>query len=128
VKGLLIVVVTAILAWIVVAGPAALMTNEGPEVTVPALLVCLVPNLVALIVAGLVRPRGPAVLTGVLLASFLIRPFVSIALGFGLYAVLPRLHGRELSLLVWGALFYIILLGAESIVVSRQVAGSNASR
>ena len=37
------------------AGPAALLGGDGPEVTVPALLVCLAPNLLALGVAELVQ-------------------------------------------------------------------------
>lgn len=127
-KGVLIVLGTGVGAWLVLAGPAALFTAEGPEVTVPALLICLVPNLAAVIVATRIRNKSSQVYLGVLLASFLVRPFVSLGLGFATYFVLPALRGRELSLLVWGALFYIIILAAESYVVSRQVAGSTAGR
>jgi hypothetical protein len=128
VRGFAVVVGTAVLAWGLLAGPAALVSDEGPSVTVPAVLVCLVPNLLALAVAGLVRTRSQLTQTGVLLASFLVRPLVALALGLGAYYSFPPLRGRGLSLLVWGAVFYLILLAAESYVVSRQVAGSNASR
>lgn len=127
-KGVLIVLGTAAVAWLVLAGPAALATNEGPIVTIPALLICLAPNLLALLVSELVRSKSEWTRMGVLLASFLIRPFLSVGLGFAVYFVLPALHGRELSLLVWGAVFYLIVLGAESYVVSRQVSGSTAGR
>jgi hypothetical protein len=66
--------------------------------------------------------------TGVVLASFLIRPLLALGLGFGIYVLLPHLRGRELSLLIWGAVFYLLILGAESYVVSRQLAGSTAGR
>lgn len=127
-RGFAVVVGTAIGAWLLLAGPAALVSNEGPSVTIPAALVCLVPNLLALAVAGLVRTRSQLTQTGVLLASFLVRPLVALALGVAAYYLLPPLHGRALSLLVWGAVFYLIILAAESYVVSRQVAGSTAGR
>ncbi|HVK08924.1 MAG TPA: hypothetical protein VM597_09135 [Gemmataceae bacterium] len=125
-NGFAVVVGTAVSAWAVIAGPAALISNEGPTVTVPAALVCLVPNLLALAVAGLVRGRSQLTQTGVLLGSFLVRPLVALGLGVAAYYGYPPLQGRGVSLLVWGAVFYLILLGAESYVVSRQVA--NASR
>jgi hypothetical protein len=128
VKGFAVVVGAALLAWLVLAGPAALMSDEGPSVTIPAALVCLVPNLLALGVAALVRGKSQLTQMGVLLASFLIRPLVALGLGLAVYYLLPDLRGRALSLLVWGALFYLIILVAESYVVSRQVAGSTAGR
>jgi hypothetical protein len=128
VKGFAVVTGSGILAWVMLAGPAALVSDEGSTVTVPAALVCLVPNLLALGVAGLVRTKSQLTQMGVLLASFLIRPLVALALGLLAYKLYPPLQGRELSLLVWGTVFYLILLAAESYVVSRQVAGSNASR
>ena len=127
-RGFAVVVGAAALAWVLFAGPAALVSDEGPTVTVPAALVCLVPNLLALAVAGLVRGKSQLTQTGVLLASFLVRPLVALALGLAAYYLYPPLQGRGLSLVVWGAVFYLILLAAESYVVSRQVAGSNASR
>jgi hypothetical protein len=116
------------LAWLVMAGPSWLFGGDGPEVTIPAALVCLVPNLLALGVNELVKTRSQSAQTGVLLASFLIRPLLAIGLGLAVYYLLPDLHGRALSLLVWGALFYLILLAAESAVVSRQAAGSITGR
>ncbi len=118
----------AVGAWVLLAGPAALVSDEGPAVTVPAALVCLVPNLLALGVARLVRAKDQVTQMGVLLASFLVRPLVALALGLAVYYLFPPLKGRELSLLVWGAVFYLIILAAESYVVSRQVAGSTAGR
>jgi len=128
VRGWLLVLGTAAVAWLVLAGPAALVSDEGPEVTVPALLVCLVPDLLALVAARLVRSKEQMFQTGVVLASFLIRPLLALGLGFGIYVLLPHLRGRELSLLIWGAVFYLLILGAESYVVSRQLAGSTAGR
>lgn len=127
-RGFALVVGAAAGAWLVLAGPAALVSDEGPSVTVPAALVCLVPNLLALVVAGLVRGKSQLTQVGVLLASFLIRPLVALALGLAAYYLYPPLQGRALSLLVWGAVFYLIVLAAESYVVSRQVAGSTAGR
>src|SRR5690242_5390917 len=40
VRGLGIVLGAAVLAWLALAGPAMLLGGAGPEVTVPALLVC----------------------------------------------------------------------------------------
>jgi hypothetical protein len=105
-----------------------LLGGDGPVVTVPAALVCLAPNLLALIVVEVVRSRSETARTGVLLASFLVRPLLAIGLGFVVYVLMPDLKGRELSLLVWGAMFYLILLVAESLVVSRRVADANAGR
>jgi hypothetical protein len=128
VRGWGIVLGTAAVAWLLLAGPAAMLGGTGPEVTVPALLVCLVPNLLALGVAGLVRRKSPTAQTGVLLASFLVRPLLAMGLGLAAYYGLPDLRGRGLALLVWGAVFYLLILAAESYVVSRQVAGSTAGR
>jgi hypothetical protein len=128
VRGLVALVGVTLLAWVVLAGPSMLLGGDGPEVTVPAALVCLAPNLLALIVVEAVRSRSETARTGVLLASFLVRPLLAIGLGFVVYVLLPHLKGRELSLLVWGAMFYLILLAAESAVVSRRVAGSNTGR
>jgi hypothetical protein len=123
-----IVLGAAVLAWLVLAGPAMLLGGAGPEVTVPALVVCLAPNLLALGAAELVRARGQTVQTGVVLVSFLVRPVVAVGLGLAAYFLLPDLQGRAPALLVWGALFYLILLAAESVVVSRRVAGPTVGR
>ena len=58
-RGFAVVLGTAVVAWLMLAGPAALISDEGPSVTIPAALVCLVPNLLALGVAGLVRGEEP---------------------------------------------------------------------
>jgi hypothetical protein len=105
-----------------------LLGGAGPEVTVPAALICLAPNLLALGVTELVRTRSQTAQTGVLLASFLVRPLVAIGLGVATYYLLPHLHGRALALLLWGALFYLILLVAESVVISRRVGSSNEAK
>jgi hypothetical protein len=123
-----IVLAAAALGWLVLAGPAMFLGWAGPDLTVPALVVCLVPNLLALGVAGLVRQKSPATQMGVLLASFLVRPLVALGLGLAAYHALPDLKGRAVALLVWGSVFYLILLAAESYVVSRQAAGSTAGR
>ena len=127
-RGLAFVAGVTALAWLVMAGPSWLLGGDGPEVTIPAAVVCLVPNLLALGVIELVKTRSQTAQTGVLLASFLVRPLVTIGLGLAVYFLSPDLHGRALSLLVWGVLFYLILLVAESIVVSRQAAGSITGR
>jgi hypothetical protein len=125
---LAIVLGVAALAWLALAGPAMLLGGAGPEVTVPALVVCLAPNLLALGAAEWARARGPVTQTGVLLGSFLVRPVIAIGLGLAAYYLLPGLSGHLSALLVWGALFYLILLAAESVVVSRRVVGATAGR
>ncbi len=127
-KGVLIVLGTGIAAWVILAFPAALISEEGLGVTIPALLACLAPNLLAVMVSELVKTKSEKLRTGVIVASFVFRPFMALGLGFCFYVLMPVLHGRELSLLLWGAVFYLIILGAESYVVSRQVAGSTAGR
>lgn len=127
-RGLGIVLGAAAVAWVVLAGPAMLLGGAGPEVTVPALVVCLAPNLLALGAAELVRARGQTVQTGVVLVSFVVRPVVAFGLGLAAYYLLSDLRGRVVPLLVWGALFYLILLATESVVVSRRVAGATADR
>ena len=127
-RGLGIVLGAAVLAWVVLAGPAMLLGGAGPEVTVPALLVCLAPNLLALGAVELARARGQTVQTGVVLVSFLVRPVAAMGLGLAAYYLLPDLRGRAVPLLVWGALFYLVLLATESVVVSRRVAGATAGR
>jgi len=128
VKGFAIVLGVAILAWVVLAGSAALLGGDGPEVTVPAWLVCLVPNLLALGVAELVKTRSEYTRTAVLLVSFVARLFLVLGLAFAAYLLLPYLKGHELSFVLWGAVFYLILLAAESLVVSRRVATVTAGR
>ena len=118
----------AVSTWIVLAGPSMLLGGDGPEVTGSAMLVCLAPNLLALGVAEAVRTRSETTRTGALLASFLVRPILAIGLGFTVYVLLPHLKGHELSLLVWGAMFYLILLAAESLVVSRRATRATAGR
>jgi hypothetical protein len=128
VKGFAIVLGVAMLTWIVFAGPAALLDGDGPEITLPVLLVCLAPNLLALGIAEFVRTRSEYTRTAVLLVSFLARLFLVLGLAFSVYMLLPYLKGHELSLALWGALFYLVLLAAESLVVSRRVATATAGR
>jgi len=128
VRGILAVLGTAVFVWLALAGPAALLGGTKPEVTGSALVVCLAPNLLALLVARLVRTQSQVTQTGVVLASFLIRPLIALGLGFAVYYAWPELKGHEVSLLLWGVMFYLLLLIAESYVVSRQVADSNAGR
>ena len=127
-KGLVVLVGVAILAWLVLAGPSMLLGGAGPEVTVPVALVCLAPNLLVLGVAEWARTRSEFTRTAVLLVSSLARLFLVIGLGFAVYFLFPHLKGHELSLLVWGAVFYLVLLAAESRLVSRRMAGATAGR
>ena len=127
-KGFAVLLGVAVVSWLVLAGASMLLGGAGPEVTVPALLVCLAPNLLALGVVELIRTRSEWTRTAVLLVSFLARPILAIVLGICVYFLLPHLKGRELSLLVWGAVFYLILLAVESRVVSRRVSGATAGR
>lgn len=127
-SGFAVLLGVAVLAWGALALPAWLLGGAGPEVTVPVALACLAPNLLALGVAEAVRGRGEVTRTGVLLVSFLARPLLVAGLGVAAYFLLPDLRGRELALLVWGSVFYLILLAAESRVVSRRLAGPPAGR
>jgi hypothetical protein len=128
VRGLAVLVGVAVLAWVILAGPAMLLGGDGPDVTVPALLVCLAPNLLALGVVELLRTRSEIVRTAALLISFVARLFVVLGLGFTVYLLSPHLKGQERSFVLWGAVFYLILLAAESRVVSRRMAGATAGR
>lgn len=127
-KGLAVLCGVAVAAWVLLAGPAMLLGGDGPDLTLPALLVCLAPNLLALGVAELVRNRSEFTRTATLLVSFVARLFVVLGLGFAVYLMSPQLKGRELSFVVWGAVFYLILLAAESRLVSRLLAGATAGR
>ncbi|HEX3149699.1 MAG TPA: hypothetical protein VHR66_16610 [Gemmataceae bacterium] len=127
-KGFAVLIGVAIAAWVVLALPAMLFDGAGPEVTAPALLVCLAPNLLALGVAELFKGRSEYVQTAVLTISFVARLFLVLGLGFTVYLLSPYLKGRELSFVLWGALFYLILLAVESRVVSRRMAGATAGR
>ena len=127
-KGLVVLVGVAVVAWLLLAGPSMLLGGAGPEVTVPVALVCLAPNLLALGVAEWARTRSEYTRTAVLLVSSLARLFLVIGLGFVVYLLFPHLKGHEVSLLVWGAVFYLVLLVAESRLVSRRMAGATAGR
>ena len=102
--------------------------GAGPDLTVPAALICLIPNLVLLGVVEVVKTRGPVAQTAVVLGSFLARPLVTFALGLAAYYLIPSLGGRAVPLLVWGTVFYLVTLAAESFVISRQLRGSPAGR
>jgi len=128
VKGFVVLCGVALAAWALTAGPTALLGGDGPEVTGLALLVCLAPNLLALGVVELVRTRSEYTRTAVLAISSVGRLFLVIGLGFVVYLVSPHLKGHELSFVLWGALFYLILLAAESRLVSRRTAGAPAGR
>jgi hypothetical protein len=128
VKGFAVLVGVALGAWVLLAGPAMLLGGDGPEVTGLALLVCLAPNLLALGVAELVRTRSEYTRTAALLISFVARLFLVIGLGFTVYLLSPHLKGRELSFVLWGAMFYLILLAVETRLVSRRMAGAAAGR
>jgi hypothetical protein len=128
VKGFAVLVGVAVAAWVLLAGPAALLGGDGPEVTGLALVVCLAPNLLALGVVELVRTRSEYTRTAVLAISSVARLFLVIGLGFIVYLLSPHLKGHELSFVLWGALFYLILLAAESRLVSRRMAGAPAGR
>ena len=127
-KGFAVLLGVALAAWVVLAGAAMLLGGAGPEVTGPALLVCLAPNLLALGVAELVRTRSEYTRTAALVISFVARLFLVVGLGFTVYLVSPDLKGHELSFVLWGAMFYLILLAVESRVVSRRLAGATAGR
>lgn len=127
-RGFAVLVGVAIGAWVLLAGPAALLGGDGPEVTGLALLVCVAPNLLALLVAELVRTRSEYTQTAVLLISFVGRLFAVIGLGFTVYLLSPHLKGHELSFVLWGALFYLILLAVESRLISRRLASTAAGR
>jgi hypothetical protein len=128
VKGFAVLVGVALVAWALTAGPAALLGGDGPELTGLALLVCLAPNLLALGVAELVRTRSEYTRTAVLAISFAGRLILVIGLGFAVYLVSPHLKGHELSFVLWGGLFYLVLLVAESRLVSRRLAGAATGR
>jgi hypothetical protein len=128
VKGLAVLVGVAILAWVVLALPAMLLGGSGPEVTGLAALVCLAPNLLALWVAELFKTRSEYVRTAVLLVTFVARLFLVLGLGFAVYLLSPHLKGHELAYVLWGAMFYLIFLVAESRLVSRRMAGAPAGR
>ncbi len=121
-----LVTLATALTWGLVAGPAWALGADGPELTGPAALVCLIPNLIALAVISLVKTRGPVTQLGVVLGSFVFRPFVTLGLGFGVYFLIPALAGRAVALLVWGTVFYLVTLTVESLVASRQVRESTA--
>lgn len=127
-NGFAVLLGVAVVSWLVLGGASMVLGGAGPEVTVPALLVCLAPNLLALCVVELIRTRSEWTRTAVLLVSFLARPILAFVLGICVYFLLPHLKGHELSLLVWGAVFYLILLAVESRVVSRRVSGATAGR
>ena len=127
-KGFAVLVGVAAGAWVVLAGPAMLLGGDGPPVTLPALVVCLAPNLLALGVVELVRTRSEYTRTAVLLISFVARLFLVIGLGFTVYLLSPHLKGHELSFVLWGAMFYLILLAVETRLVSRRMAGAPAGR
>jgi len=127
-KGFAVLLGVAAAAWVLLAGPAMLLGGDGPEVTVPALLVCLAPNLLALGVAELFKGRSEYTQTAVLLISFVARLFLVLGLGFSVYLLSPYLKGHELSFVLWGAMFYLLLLGVESRVVSRRIAGATPGR
>ena len=126
-KGFAVLVGAAVAAWVVLAGPAMLL-GDGPEVTVPAVLVCLAPNLLALGVVEWFRTRSEYARAAALLIMFVARLFLVLGLGFTVYLLSPHLKGRELSFVLWGAMFYLILLVVESRVVSRRLAGATAGR
>lgn len=105
-----------------------LLGGDGPEVTVPALIACLAPNLLALGVAELLRTRSEYTQVAALVISFVARLFLVIGLGFAAYLILPGLKGHELSFVLWGAVFYLLLLAVETRVVSRRLAGVTAGR
>jgi hypothetical protein len=128
VRGFAVLVAVALGAWVLLAGPAMLLGGDGPELTGLALLVCLAPNLLALGVAELVRTRSEYTRTAALLISFVARLFLVIGLGFTVYLLSPHLKGHELSFVVWGAMFYLILLAVETRLVSRRLAGTAAGR
>jgi len=128
VRGFAVLVGVGLAAWLVLAGPAMLVGGDGPEVTGLALVVCLAPNLLALGLVELVRTRSEYTRTAVLAISSVARLFLVIGLGFVVYLLSPHLKGHELSFVLWGALFYLILLAAESRVVSRRLAGAAAGR
>ena len=127
-KGFAILLGVAAAAWVLLAGSAALLGGDGPEVTVPALVVCLAPNLLALGVAELLRTRSEYTQVAALVISFVARLFLVIGLGCAADLVLPGLKGHELSFVLWGAVFYLLLLAVETRVVSRRLAGVTAGR
>jgi hypothetical protein len=79
-------------------------------------------------VAELLRTRSEYTQIAVLVISFVARLFLVIGLGFAAYLILPGLKGHELAFVLWGAVFYLILLAAESRMVSRRLAGATAGR
>jgi hypothetical protein len=128
VKGFAVLIGVAAAAWVLFALPAMLLGGDGPEVTLAALVVCLAPNLLALGLVELLRTRSEYTQIAGLVISFVARLFLVIGLGFVAYLILPGLKGHEVSFVLWGALFYLLLMAVESRVVWRRLAGATAGR
>ena len=108
------------LAWVVLTLPARMLGGAGSEVTGLAALLSLVPGCLTLGAAELMRSRPGMEQTIFQMAAGFIRMVFAVGVGGLVYYLEPSLQGSELALLIWGTVFYLITLAAETTLVCRR--------
>ncbi|WP_162136214.1 hypothetical protein [Zavarzinella formosa] len=103
------------------AAPAILFFGTDSKTTILAAVINLLPGIWTLMMAARIRAIHPTLQIAILMGSVFIRlGFAVVAGGLGWYLI-SDLQGHELELVIWGGVFYVVALIAETLLVHRMV-------
>ena len=114
----LVLIGSSLGCWIVAAAVAVL--TDGPGHWLPsgaAVLLCLLPAVGTLLLAGWTERRSPVEALGFLLMAPVVRLVVVIGAGVLLGAAVPALRAEPARFAFWGAGMYLVTLVAETTVL-----------
>jgi hypothetical protein len=117
VKVFWLIAVTTVL-WVTAAGAAVLA--DGPGHWLPsgaAAVLCLLPAVGTLVVAGLTERRTPLEAIGFILIAPLVRLLAVLALGGLLGVAVPELKASPARFVFWVAGFYLATLVTETVLL-----------
>jgi hypothetical protein len=110
----------AVGSWLVLAVPADLVGGSGIDVSGPVWLVCTLPGVLVLVIAGYTKKLNPWVRTGIVLGLGMVRLVLTLGVVGLTYYLLPNLRGQELGVVSWATVCYLLFLVVETTVLYRQ--------
>lgn len=123
-KVLLLVAATGV-CWLATAGIAAAL--DGPQHWLPsgvAALLCLLPAIGTLVLAGWSKKRTPVEALGFVLIAPIVRLVLALGGGVIVGVLVPDLRAEPARFALWGAVMYLVVLVGETALL---LAGSKGS-
>jgi hypothetical protein len=113
--------------WIVLAGAAWAAFGVALKAPSLAAVVNWLPGVWTLGLIHKSRASAPTVQIAILMGSSFIRLGLAVVGGGLGWYLISDLHGRELALVIWGGVFYVVTLVAETTLAYRMVASQGGS-